>query len=625
MCSATSELHHGCMEHTQSDPAGRGPPRRPGVRRPGPPPDQGTSRRTPAAGPRLRARAPPPAAAPARIPRWAVEPRPIRSGDARRAPRTLTPDDRPGRGARPARPPRRRGPVARRSRSSAARPGSARPGSSASSSTGSRPAMAVLRRPGRPGLARPPVRAPVRRARRRPGRADERLELLADRDRPDRRAGAARARGRPRPHASGRRASSCSTTCTGPTPRASRSSNGWPSRAAGRACSSARTGPTRCTAGTRPPRCCPASSAGTRSRTSTSTGSRRSRSGRSSPRSTAASRRTASSRRCTRAPAATRSSSRSSSPRRREDDPDELLGQELPWSLAELVRAQLDDLERRAAARARDRGRARRHPGRLRPAGRGLGLRRGRAHPDPAPPRRPRAARREPRPTRSRSATRWRARRSSPISSVASAAACTRPRSTRCATPTATTSPRIAHHAHGAGQFDDMVAAAREGALRSLHSGSTYQALQLAELGLTRGRRRSRAARHREPGRVAERPARPTRGRFAGPQPRARAARAGDLEAESAALRLICRLDHDVERRRGDHARAPPRSPRSSSGSTKGPEQAKAFAVLARDAHAARRPRRASTSGPTGRSRSRTGSTCPRSGCTREIERARRS
>ena len=42
----------------------------------------------------------------------------------------------------------------------------------------------------------------------------------------------------------------------------------------------------------------------------------------------------------------------------------------------------------------------------------------------------------------------------------------------------------IAHHAHGAGRFDEMVAAAREGARHSLDSGSTYQALQLAELGL---------------------------------------------------------------------------------------------------------------------------------------------
>ena len=43
----------------------------------------------------------------------------------------------------------------------------------------------------------------------------------------------------------------------------------------------------------------------------------------------------------------------------------------------------------------------------------------------------------------------------------------------------------IAHHAHGAGRYDDLVAAARTGARRYLESGSTYQALQLAELGLT--------------------------------------------------------------------------------------------------------------------------------------------
>jgi DNA-binding CsgD family transcriptional regulator len=43
----------------------------------------------------------------------------------------------------------------------------------------------------------------------------------------------------------------------------------------------------------------------------------------------------------------------------------------------------------------------------------------------------------------------------------------------------------IAHHAQGAGRYDDMVTAAREGARRSLEQGSTHQALQLAELGLT--------------------------------------------------------------------------------------------------------------------------------------------
>jgi DNA-binding CsgD family transcriptional regulator len=43
----------------------------------------------------------------------------------------------------------------------------------------------------------------------------------------------------------------------------------------------------------------------------------------------------------------------------------------------------------------------------------------------------------------------------------------------------------IAHHAHGAGRYGEMVDAAREGARSYLRTGSTYQALQLAELGLT--------------------------------------------------------------------------------------------------------------------------------------------
>ncbi|MEY2570821.1 MAG: hypothetical protein QOE63_1171, partial [Acidimicrobiaceae bacterium] len=43
----------------------------------------------------------------------------------------------------------------------------------------------------------------------------------------------------------------------------------------------------------------------------------------------------------------------------------------------------------------------------------------------------------------------------------------------------------IAHHADGAGRFEEMVEAARAGAQQSLHEGATYQALQLAELGLT--------------------------------------------------------------------------------------------------------------------------------------------
>jgi DNA-binding CsgD family transcriptional regulator len=43
----------------------------------------------------------------------------------------------------------------------------------------------------------------------------------------------------------------------------------------------------------------------------------------------------------------------------------------------------------------------------------------------------------------------------------------------------------IAHHAHGAGRYDELASAAREGARQYLASGSAYQALELAELGLT--------------------------------------------------------------------------------------------------------------------------------------------
>jgi DNA-binding CsgD family transcriptional regulator len=42
----------------------------------------------------------------------------------------------------------------------------------------------------------------------------------------------------------------------------------------------------------------------------------------------------------------------------------------------------------------------------------------------------------------------------------------------------------VAHHAHGAGRYDDMVAAARRGTALYLSIGSAYQALELAEMGL---------------------------------------------------------------------------------------------------------------------------------------------
>ncbi|WP_239175833.1 ATP-binding protein [Actinoplanes cyaneus] len=42
----------------------------------------------------------------------------------------------------------------------------------------------------------------------------------------------------------------------------------------------------------------------------------------------------------------------------------------------------------------------------------------------------------------------------------------------------------VAHHARGAGRYDDLIAAARSGAALYLSIGSAYQALQLAEMGL---------------------------------------------------------------------------------------------------------------------------------------------
>ena len=132
----------------------------------------------------------------------------------------------------------------------------------------------------------------------------------------------------------------------------------------------------------------------------------------------------------------------------------------------------------------------------------------------------------------------------------------------------------IAHHARGAGQFDDMVAAARKGAFRSLQFRLELPGAATRRARSQRGRRRRRAARHREPGGVAERPL-PRRARSRRPQHRTGAPRAGDLEAESAALRLICRLDHDVSDASRDRARAPPRSPSWSSGSTKASSRAR--------------------------------------------------
>ena len=171
----------------------------------------------------------------------------------------------------------------------------------------------------------------------------------------------------------------------------------------------------------------------------------------------------------------------------------------------------------------------------------------------------------------------------------------------------------IAHHAYGAGQFDDMVEAAREGARRSLHSGSTYQALQLAELGLTE------AGDDPELLDLASRAA-----WMSGLLPDARdlavrsferAERAGDLEAESAALRLICRLDHDVS----DAAAAA----QSTAALAKLVERARrrrrageGVCRPRRDVHAARRLRGRHRLGRSRRRRWRTSSACRRCGPT---------
>jgi len=171
---------------------------------------------------------------------------------------------------------------------------------------------------------------------------------------------------------------------------------------------------------------------------------------------------------------------------------------------------------------------------RFRPAGRGLGQHRHRAHSDLAPPRRPRLL-------VEAEADVFSFRHALAREAIEADLLGRERRHLHHAALDALRDAHsddfaaIAHHAHGAGQFDDMVAAAREGALRSLHSGSSYQALQLAELGL------SEVADDAELLDIASRAA-----WLSGLLPDARslagrsieyARRAGDLESESAALR----------------------------------------------------------------------------------------
>jgi DNA-binding CsgD family transcriptional regulator len=103
----------------------------------------------------------------------------------------------------------------------------------------------------------------------------------------------------------------------------------------------------------------------------------------------------------------------------------------------------------------------------------------------------------------------------------------------------------IAHHAEGAGRLGDMVDAARQGAADSLERGSTYQALQLAEIGL------SGVEDDVELLSVAARAAwlaGLTTDAFAhATEWLAQARRLGDLEEESAALRHIVRLHWEAD------------------------------------------------------------------------------
>ncbi len=537
----------------------------------------------------LRAPAPPGRPPPAiRSPE--VAPIVLRSGDARRAPRTLTADGRSGRGARPARPPRRRGPVPgdragrrrSRGRQDPARPRADRP----APRRHGRP-----RRPGRPRLARPPVRAAAS-TRSRPARRkdDERLALLADPDRPtDERVRlglevvrdlTARAPSvvvfddlhwadsesvalfeRLAEQGSGPRAARRYLPARRAAPPAPDRGDAAPARAPPR--------------GHAPPPRSPLDVADVGSFLAAVYG------------------REPSYRVVEALHARTGGNPfflEELLAAAREDDPDELLRQELPWSLAELVRTQLDDLTRRAARGARDRGGARRHPRRLRPARRGL--------------------RATPRTSSSRILRHLVARgllveAEADVFSFRHALAREaiesdllgreRRRLHQAALDAlrATDSDdfaAIAHHAYGAGQFDDMVEAAARGraALAALRFDLPGAAARRARAH--RGVRRRRAARPREPGRLAERPAH-RRPRLHAVAASSGPGASGDLEAESAALRLICRLDHDL----GDAAATTTDTAALAElveRLDEGAEQARAFAVLAEMAHAARRPRR---------------------------------
>ncbi|NJC70341.1 AAA family ATPase [Planosporangium thailandense] len=102
----------------------------------------------------------------------------------------------------------------------------------------------------------------------------------------------------------------------------------------------------------------------------------------------------------------------------------------------------------------------------------------------------------------------------------------------------------VARHAHGAGRYDDLVRAAREGSARYLAIGAAHQALALAEMGLEEAPEdlelRSRAARAAWLANLLP---------DAGQHARRWARDATAAQDRSAALRLLVRLAWENERR----------------------------------------------------------------------------
>ena len=206
-----------------------------------------------------------------------------------------------------------------------------------------------------------------------------------------------------------------------------------------------------------------------------------------------------------------------------------------------------------------------------------------------------------PKPTRSRSVTRWRAKRSSPICSVGSGAVCTRPRSTRCATRTATTSPR-SRTTPTAPASSTTWSPPRVGA----RSARCTPARRIRPFSSpSSASPRSKTIRSCSTSRAAPRGSPVC---CSTPVPSPDAASTGrsasvTSNAESAALRLICRLDHDVSDAEGT-TRNTAALAELVERLDEGPEQAQGVRGAGRDVHAERGPRAGELLGrPSGRAR----------------------